>query len=352
METFLVRARMHGVVPLLHAAGLPPGAPIELHDACRAESIERAMWELRHQQVVTEALASLVSAGLNPVLIKGSALAYSVYPSPAMRGRADTDIVIPARQRDAAFAALEASGFRREFGVAGEFVSYQSNFNKDTGDRIGHTLDVHWKMNNSRVLAGLLSCEEALDDSSDLPSLSPEARAASPVHSLLIAVFHRASHIHNPYYVDGVAHYGGDRLIWLYDIHLLAHALTPVQWQSFCALVDHRAMSAVCLAALRAAQACLGTSIPADVASRLASARQETLPARYIAAGKLRQQWMDFQALDNWASRSRYLGELLFPGPGYMRGRYPGQHRWLAWLYLRRAVTGAYKTLGLGRTSS
>ena len=342
---------MHGVLPLLHAAGFQPGAPSELHDAFRAESIERAMWELRHQQVLTEALESLVIAGLDSVLIKGSALAYSVYPSPAMRSRADTDIVIPTHQRDAAFAALEASGFRREFGVIGEFVSYQRNFNKDLGDGTSHTLDVHWKMNNSRVLAGLLSCEEALDDSIALPALSSKARATSPVHSLLIAVFHRASHIHNPYYVDGVPHYGGDRLLWLYDIHLLANAFTPAQWLAFRSLVDDRAMSAVCLAALRAAQACLGTSIPADVASALAGASQTTLPARYIAAGKLRQQWMDFRALDSWASRGRYLGELLFPGPGYMRGRYPGQDTWLPWLYLRRAVTGAYRTLGWGRAS-
>ena len=38
----------------------------------------------------------LAAAGVEPVLIKGTALAYSLYPDAGLRTRADTDLIIPA----------------------------------------------------------------------------------------------------------------------------------------------------------------------------------------------------------------------------------------------------------------
>lgn len=43
----------------------------------------------------------------------------------------------------------------------------------------------------------------------------------------------RAGHTQSPCIGDGVAHYSGDLLIWLYDIHLLAQAMSPAQWDEF-----------------------------------------------------------------------------------------------------------------------
>jgi len=67
---------------------------------------------------------------------------------------------------------------------------------------------------------------------------TPDALAVSPVHALLLACMHRGTHRHNPYYVSGEPHTGGDRLIWLYDLHLLAESFGEHDWQSFIARAD------------------------------------------------------------------------------------------------------------------
>lgn len=350
-EAFGARARLHGVEALLHAGPLDGSWPPELRGAFKEQAIGQAIWELRHQQVLAQVIESLAAAGVQPLLIKGTALAYSLYPDPALRTRADTDLIIPAHRRDAVFAALEALGFERDLAVSGEFVSYQSNFSGRAGDGTAHTLDVHWKFNNSPVLARLLDYDEAHHAAVPLPALHPGARAPNHVHSLLIAAFHRASHIHNPYYVEGVAHFGGDRLVWLYDIHLLARAFDPQQWRTFCALARQREAESICLQALRDAQHWFGSPVPADACLDLASTHRITNTAKYLAAGRLQQQWMDFLALDGARSKWRFVIELLFPTPSYMRERYPAANAPLPWLYLRRAFLGACKTLGQGRSS-
>lgn len=343
---FLARARTHGVMPLLNAKGLDAGWPAEVRDALRQDAIQRAIWELRHQRILDEVLQTLARADVRPVLIKGTATAYSLYADPALRTRADTDMLIYPQQRAAAGAVLESLGFEQDVVVSGDLISYQCSFSGYFEDGTQHSLDVHWKINNSQLLSRLLTHEELHEHAQPLPSLCAAAIGAGAVHNLFITIFHRASHIHNPYRVDGVNHFGGDRLIWLHDVHLLAQAMDDRQWRAFIQLAERTEMASVCLDALHDARDALGTVIPDDVSKALVLGSRTTAPARYLAAGKLQQQWMDFKALDGSASRLHYLIELLFPAASYMRHKYPGSHAAsLPWLYLRRAVGGARKAL-------
>jgi hypothetical protein len=347
---FQARARLHGVEALLHVAPLHAQWPQELRNAWREQAIQLAMWEMQHQQILARVMGGLAAIDVHPVLIKGTAMAYSLYPDPAMRARSDTDLIVPAHRRDAAFAALRAMGFERDFAVTGEFVSYQSNFSARASDGTLHTLDVHWKINNSQVLSRVLTYQEARAAALPLPALCRGALGPSHVHGLLIAAFHRATHIHNPYYVEGVAHYGGDRLIWLYDIDLLARSLTQTEWDAFCVLALDRGLDMVCMRALIEAQQRLGTPLPVEVQRRLAAGPGMTKAMRYLSSGKLQQQFLDLLAAGNWADRRRYLAELLFPSVDYMRAKYQSSpDAWLPWLYLRRALGGVRRTLGLGR---
>jgi len=42
-----------------------------------------------------EVLAALAGAGLPVLLLKGAALAYTLYPEPHLRDRSDTDLLFP-----------------------------------------------------------------------------------------------------------------------------------------------------------------------------------------------------------------------------------------------------------------
>ncbi len=340
-DAFLARSEYHGVQALLyerlHGAADWPAAVLEtLH----RQALGGTMWELRHQQVVAEMLAALARIGVEPVLFKGTALAYSLFPGPALRTRGDTDLFVPPRDKARTLDALAALGFARMLEL-GELTSYQACLTREVPGGGEHTLDLHWKINNSELLARLFDYGELRRDAVPLPALSPHALAAGPVHALLIACMHRAGHKQAPYYVDGVAHYSGDRLIWLYDIHLLAQALSPSQWTEFLTRAEQKGLRAVCLEGIEQTQRCFATAVPAEVIEALARPGPVERPAVYLDAGHLRRRWMNLCAHDDLAARLRYVRELAFPPADYMRERFadarPG---WLPWLYLRRALGG------------
>ena len=348
---FLERSVYHGVQPLFHylvksdqaiALGWPQAVLEEFH----WQAIAWTMWELRHQALLKQVLELLAGMGIQPVLFKGTALAYSLYPGPALRSRGDTDLIVSLEDRVRVAEALEGLGFMREAGVSGDFISYQASFTLTEANGSSHSLDLHWRINNSRLLARLFSYEELRSRAQALPELSPHAFAASRVDALLLACMHRSGHKRSPYYVDGVAHYSGDRLIWVYDIHLLARRLTRDEWHEFLDLATRKGLRAVCLEGLDLAQTCFSTPIASAVIEGLARPGQPEPIAQYMESSAVRRLWLDFCAIDGWKSKLGFLTEYLFPPASYMHQKYrDAGSAWLPWLYLRRMKDGMSKRL-------
>jgi hypothetical protein len=339
------QAELHGVEALLHSHLNSLDWPAPLLQSLRTAAVQQAMWELRHQQLLAQTLHALHGSGIEPVLIKGSALAYSLYPNPVLRTRADTDLIISARGKQRVHEMLLHLGYVRGVGVSGNFVSYQASYTQEIDGAL-HTLDLHWKINNSELLSKLFTYEELRETATPLPRLSPDAVGASPVAALLLACMHRSTHKQNPYYVNGTAMYEGNRLIWLYDIHLLAGCLNEQQWQQFCALAQRKQLRAVCLDGMRHASACFHTVFPDHVIATLGRPGPREAPDRYLDGGKLRQQSMDFHALGGGLRQVQFLRELFFPAPAYMRAKYAHSgFSWLPWLYGKRAAGGIVKAL-------
>jgi hypothetical protein len=302
------------------------------------------MWELRHRALLRETFSKLAAAGIRPVLFKGTALAYTLYPEGTLRSRGDTDFIIPPRTQTLVADTLSALGFERGNAVSGESISYQESFTRTEPAGDAHTLDVHWRINNSELLSRLFSHAELLQHAQAVPALGPDALAAGKVHALLLACMHRATHKHNPYYVDGVAYYSGDRLIWLYDIHLLSDSFSQQDWDELVQMAQEKGLCATCLEGLTRARTAFHTALPGSVIDVLGRAGQTEIVARYFASGPLRQQWMDFCAIRGIVPKLRFLAETLFPAADYMRQKYP-EGGWLPWLYLRRAAGGVLKRL-------
>ena len=318
---FIRRADYQGVAALLHEQLSRLSAwPSSIREAVRQHAFAQALWELRHQQLLNEVIVALRTAGIEPVLFKGTALAYSLYANPVWRARGDTDMIVAHHDWRRASETLIAFGFRRNTSVSGELVSYQDSYTKEFEGSGRHTIDLHRRINNSELLSHLFSYAELRAGACALPTLCNGALAVGPVHALLLACLHPATHKYNPYIVDEVAHYGGDRLIWHYDVHLLAQSLTSAQWQDFVDSAVAKGLCAISLAALERSAACYGTRYPDDI--RRALARTGELVAVYLKAGRLRQGWIDFSAIPSLADRLRFARELLFPSKAYMCAKY------------------------------
>jgi len=343
-EAFIRRADYQGVMALLHehASRLATWPP-SVRDVIRRHTLGRAVWELRHRQLLTEAVAALRAKNIEPVLFKGTALAYGLYPNPVWRSRGDTDMIVAPEDGSRASEALVALGFRRDTGVSGEFVSYQDSYTKEI-DSGRHTIDLHRRINNSELLARLFSYAELRAKAYCLPELCDGALAAGPVHALLLACLHPATHKQNPYYVDGIAYCGGDRLIWFYDVHLLLQSFTQAKWQEFVEQATAKGLCAISLYAIDQAAACYGTRCP-DLAHRALTKTRERV-ATYLSAGRLRQSWIDFSAIPGLANRLRFACELVVPPRDYMRAKYPqSPEAALPWLYTRRVIEGVIRRL-------
>ncbi len=349
VAAFEAQCDVDGVSALLHAQMSASDWPPLVKDSLRGKAVLRAMWELRHQQVLARTLDALDAGGVHPVLVKGTALAYSLYPDPALRSRGDTDLLIPPGNNDSVHRILLSLGYERGLGVSGELVSYQANYSLHAPDGSSHTLDVHWKINNSELLSRLFTYDELRRDAIPLPKLCPHALGTSTAHAMLLACMHRCTHKQNPYYVDGDAHHDADRLIWLYDIHLLAGRLGPREWDEVVRLAQAKGLSAVCLEGMEHAQEHFNTRYPAPVRAAMLHTATTEPAALYLGGSKLRQQWMDFCALDSMSQRFRLVRELMFPSETYMRARYPERRGdGLAWLYLQRAIGGFAKRMVRG----
>ena len=327
----LARARYHGVSALLlrRASEIPDG----LRPRLQAEARRFAMWELADVEWLRRVLEKLGRAGVPVLVFKGAALAYSLYADPALRPRADADLLTAPEARRAAEAALAAMGWRRLPGARGEIASGQANYALDADG--GHAVDLHWRFSDSPLLSRLFSFRELLARSQPAPALSPLARIPGLVDALAIACVHLRYHAMVPYFVDGVAHRGDRRLIWLCDIGALASRFAAADWAEFATRAIARGVAAPCADALAAACENVAAPVPADVLRRLQAAPRDAPAARFLRARRLGRVWTEAAALAGWRERAQFLEEKCLPDAELLRARY-GAGAPLPWLHVLR----------------
>jgi putative nucleotidyltransferase-like protein len=356
-EGFLRAARCHGVTPLLDSKftddKLKEAWPQAIWQACHADTLAQAMHELALRAELERVLAALAGAGVAPLILKGTGLAYSHYPRPGLRPRGDTDLLIPPDAAAIAGDIFKGLGYSRDHGIEGAQVSQQATWSR-SGDRRGDNhFDVHWRISNSPILAKALGYAELARRAQPVPALGAHARVLMPVDALLFACVHRAGHANVRYWCGDDFVVGGDRLIWLYDMHLLLIAMSPADLHEFTGLAAEKQLRTVCLDALRMTRECFSTPIAQAVFDALQPGATVEPSACYVHGGRRLQVLGDFLALDGWPARLRWLMESCFPAADYMRRKYPeATIRWLPVLYARRALDGLAKRLlpgGSGR---
>ncbi len=307
---WLEAAESEGVVALVDAriraapAGVPEAVQRVFADAARAEVARLMVRQAEARRV----LARLAVAGLPVLMLKGSALAYWAYPEPHLRSCADVDLLFASRdQAAAAAAALAVDGYsvHQHFGDSAtrEFLCQR----EQAGGR-SVELDMHWGLSSAPVFADRLAFDELLEQSIALPTLASNARGLGPVHAMMNACMHRASDLSNG---------GGEKLKWLYDLHLLMRGMDDGDWRALTALAVERGLAGVCADGLTEAGLVLGSALPGEVetALRSASGSEPLDPRRLREWGYFQRQ--NLRTLPDWPSRIRWIWQRLFPTADY-----------------------------------
>jgi hypothetical protein len=341
-EELLAAGVRHDLTCLMHwrLNSLPEasGWPERLRADLAAHAFGEAAQELQQAREIACVVDALAADRIHPILFKGTPLAYTVYDAPALRPRRDTDLFIRRDQVDAVRRLLAERTYIASTLCDGEFLFCQFELSRTDEFGICHAFDFHWKISTQSVFAESLDYEELAGEAQAVPALGENARAAGTVHALLLACMHPVMH-----------HQNQQRLLWTYDIHLLASRLSNGEFEKFTELARRKKMAAVCAHGLHLAETAFQTKVPPFVIGELESKPTEP-SAAYLSADR---RWHDelissMNGLPRLGDRLRLLREVLFPDPRYMLDAYvlagkPLGSLLLPVLYLHRNVRGAWK---------
>ena len=329
-----------GLTGLVHArlrAGAGESWPEDVQQELASRARVAAAEEVLRRRAATSALDALGAAGVRPVLLKGTAVAYGVYAAPSFRPRADTDLLIPRDQVAAAREVMTTLGYEASPNSGGERLFAQFQFWMHDRYGVQHVFDFHWKISTQPTFAQVLTYDELAAEAVPIAALGGQARAAGRVHALLLACIHPAMH-----------HRNAEHLLWMYDIYLLASTLSDADFDRVIKIAAVKRVGAICAHELDRARARFTFRLPAAATAARAEWRDEP-SAAYL---RPHRRWVDdmiasMRGLPRWSDRVGFLREIVFPSPEYMQALYGIKARSsaavLPVLYTHRILKGIEK---------
>jgi len=312
----------HAVGPLAYAR-IP-------HPALREIALRAAAAELLRLEDLRTLLDGFARHGVPLLIIKGTALAYDIYEEPELRPRADTDLLIDRNDANRARGVFAELRYDARVLSGDPHANRQQAFARRDSFGVQHVYDLHWDIANTPIVRDALRFDELMVRSMALPRIAPAARAPSHVDALLLACIHRVAH-----------HHDSDRLIWLYDIHLLHDGMTRAEHDEFWRRAAERRVVAICDRSIALAEEWFGRTshdrapaIPADEPS--ASFLQHDRSRGAVLAA-------DLKAL-GWRARIERLRDLALPPRAFIRAAFPRAPRAaLPLLYVYRGARGVWR---------
>ena len=317
-------AQREGVAPLLYHS-LKERDAADIPDPLLRSLEEQYYASLARSTLIYHELGTIIelfrSEGLQAILLKGAALAGTVYPNIALRPMGDVDLLIRVHDlprvqemlitQEYAFYPDRAREFDRSFGRA-------KMFTRQTPYLMG--IDLHWRLlewprgQQATLLTEWLWSNALERTVADIPTLvlSPEAQ-----------VLHLTSHL---------AKHGWQRLLWFYDIvQVLQYYEEELDWD----LVIAKAREFEILKALQVTLAktveLLALPVPPGVLERMESTRVSLrgkvaftlLTARDKHAAIL----LSVVSKDSLLRKAEFLSTVAFPSAEYMIERYQLSNR-------------------------
>lgn len=294
-----------------------------------AEIARQVASELVRADAEQRVLSALADAGLDVLVLKGAALARWLYARPHWRPRGDLDLLFAseavAMQAETVLAAL---GYRWDGVLANGVCIERTLVGWQRG--ITHHIDLHWRLTPHPAYADRFAFDTLRRERQPLPGLRG-GFGLGGVHALVHAALHRVA---NRWLGEE------DRVVWLYDIHLLAARLRPEDEAVLLDCARVHGVAAPLHDALQRSADWLGTAVSTSTMSELAAlAAGETFQPD-DSLDRRKYEWQAVRRLpptQRWA----YLLRQLFPAVDYMRQRYGAQSLpALAIAYPRRWLDG------------
>lgn len=288
------------------------------------------------QRLAYEELAALLAEfqrhDLEMIVLKGAALAKTIYPDAALRPFGDLDLLVRPEDNARAAEILRA----REFQIAVEMEREQDSalWGQQTFYRAGNhpaRVELHWHLFVMPYYRNRAPRAWFWEHRAPLQIYQHTAQAFDAAANLIHLSAH--SSLHHP----------DTRLIWLYDLALLMEQeRARLDWQALVETAQAFGLGRALQHALTQAAAAWDVELPARRAlQNISLTRSERVMFTLARSNQRPARWLaDGIALGG----AQYWRAHLFPAPAYMRERYRVRHdALLPFWYIARLASAFYK---------
>lgn len=251
-----VRHRLAGLVHLQQRS--LGWAPDDGADQLRSSYLATIAGHLRLSAELRDVGSVLESAGVPWLSFKGPVLVAQVYPRPDLRAYGDIDVLVPAAGLPTALDALHAHGASM-LSEPWSVLQRTERAQLSIVTRRGAALDLHWNVSNGPASRAVfpVSTAELLAERVAVTVNGVPVWALSEADALVHLALHGAMS-------------GGERLIWSYDLHLMAQQITD--WDAVVVRARTSRTGLVVAVMLGRAQRLLGTPLPEGLLDTLSAA--------------------------------------------------------------------------------
>ena len=320
-----------GLAPLLYLAlrdweGVPPSFRRELQGSLyRHVGLDTTRW---HQ--LEGVLQGLAATGVEVILLKGAALAATVYGDAPGRPMGDVDLLVRREDAPGALHALAGLGYalaQPEVRPGAE-LQYRYAATLRRPDSAGATIDLHWGLFHSQYYQHRLPMEWFWER----PQHVLVGQAGACVLRPAAQVLHLCAHV--------LLHHSDSELLRLHDIAaVIAHYRAEMDWGEVLAGAQRCELLLPLQRLLPPIVNEWRAPVPAPVLQRLRLLQPSAGEVQVVAALTTRDRpvaqrfWDDLMGVPGWGARVRFLWVTLFPSPQHMLQRYHIRHPLLLPLY-------------------
>lgn len=342
LETTL---EFHGLTSLayLYGQGSNAGFSTKTTESLKSKHIVTTIWEQSHARFIETSINKLKAAEISPLVFKGTAMAYSHYEHPASRLRGDTDIMVSNEQYKKTAQILMADGWSSTPDRGSKIMNWQKSFSRKDKTGLIHEIDLHRELTFCSRVSEFFSFSTLSKRATSITIGDTKINSVNDVDGLIITCFHRLLHRNCDYRTGTVVTRSPNRLIWLFDIHLLASALTSKQWDTLSETAVTSGCSRSCLLGFSMSQKIFKTEIPNRVLQRLESVGTSQVDEFLDSKGMVRL-FMKFRSISSLRDKFSMVKELIFPDLNYMRKTY-GEAAWVPKIYAQHLFAAIKKTL-------
>jgi len=331
----------HWIIPFLYQkiGSLPQECrpPETITDEMRQAFLLSRVRALHMEGQLREIIEGFQEEGVRVLVLRGPALAFSLYPDPAMRPSCDLDLLVIPEDVIKARGILERLGYRclaKRFETAREFFREECFIHQE---KPGNTFPVdlhwvHWELHSFFAGSERVDIKDLFSRAWKVETPTLAFETLHPVDYLI----HSAIHLI-------MIHKNEMRLSWIYDTALLAQHLQVVDdWETLqerCVAWSARLPVEHCL---KMAQVWAGLELP-DGFDDFSTWPRPTEDESAVWADTMRHHWVTIllkRSLSNPSlllKRTPSLLRLLFPHPDIVRFCYPTSSNWLLPIsYVRR----------------